>query len=121
MEFTKTIEKTVTFHDSCHLGRGAIVFDAPRNVIKSIPGIKLVEMLRSREMSRCCGAGCGCVAAFKPIAVALALERVMEAENTGADQIVTTCPFCNLNLNNVAKDNGLIKTIDVVQLAYQAL
>jgi Fe-S oxidoreductase len=121
LEFTKTIEKTVTFHDSCHLGRGAGVFDAPRNVIQSIPGIKFEEMLRSREMSRCCGAGCGCVAAFKPIAVALALERVMEAENTGADLIITTCPFCNLNLNNVAKDNALIKTIDVVQLAYEAI
>jgi len=121
MKFTKSIEKTVTFHDSCHLGRGAGVFDAPRNVINSIPGIKLVEMVRSKELSRCCGAGCGCVAAFKPIAVALAMERVLEAENTGAEMIITTCPFCNLNLNNVAVENDLIKTVDVVQLAYQAL
>ncbi len=121
LQFTKSVEKTVTFHDSCHLGRGAGVFDAPRNVIKSIPGIKLVEMLRSRELSRCCGAGCGCVAAFRNIAVALALERVLEAQNTGAELIITTCPFCNLNLNNVAGDNGLIKTLDVVQLAYEAV
>jgi Fe-S oxidoreductase len=121
LQFSNTIEKTVTFHDSCHLGRGAGVFDAPRNVIKNIPGITFVEMLRSRELSRCCGAGCGCVAAFKPIAVALALERVMEGQRTGADLIITTCPFCNLNLNNVAKDNDLIKTMDVVQLVYEAL
>lgn len=121
IKFTKPIEKTVTFHDSCHLGRGAGVFDAPRKVIESIPGIKFVEMVRSRELSRCCGAGCGCVAAFKPIAVALAMERVLEAQNTGAELIITTCPFCNLNLNNVAMENGLIKTMDVVQLAYEAL
>ncbi|UCG69767.1 MAG: (Fe-S)-binding protein [Thermoplasmata archaeon] len=121
LKFSKRMEKTVTFHDSCHLGRGAGVFDAPRNVIKSIPGINFVEMVRNRELSRCCGAGCGCVAAFKPIAVSLALERVLEGERAGADIIITTCPFCNLNLNNVAKDNGLIKTMDVVQLAYEAL
>lgn len=119
--FTKHIEKKVTFHDSCHLGRGSRVFDAPRNVIKNIPGVEFIEMVRSRELSRCCGAGCGCVAAFKPIAVSLALERVLEAEKTGADLIVTTCPFCNLNLNNVAKENGMIETVDVVQLAYAAV
>ncbi|UCF07638.1 MAG: (Fe-S)-binding protein [Thermoplasmata archaeon] len=121
LQFSKNLDMTVTFHDSCHLGRGAGVFDAPRNVINSIPGVTLVEMVRSRELSRCCGAGCGCVAAFRSIAVALATERVMEAQSTGAEKIITTCPFCNLNLNNVAQDNDLIKTMDVVQLAYQAV
>ncbi len=65
--FTKHIEKKVTFHDSCHLGRGSRVFDAPRNVIKNIPGVEFIEMVRSRELSRCCGAGCGCVAALNPL------------------------------------------------------
>ncbi|MCK5561413.1 MAG: (Fe-S)-binding protein [Thermoplasmata archaeon] len=121
LKFTKTIDKTVTFHDSCHLGRGAGVFDAPRNVLNSIPGIKLTEMYRSRERSRCCGAGCGCVAAFNDIASALAKDRVQEAEDVGAELIVTTCPFCNLNLNRAGEDNGGMKTVDVVELAYQAL
>jgi heterodisulfide reductase subunit D len=121
LKFSKTIDKTVTFHDSCHLGRGAGVFDAPRNVITSIPGIKLNEMLRSRELSRCCGAGCGCAAAFNHLATSLAMDRVIEAKETGADLIVTTCPFCNLNLNRVAQENELLNTVDVVQLAYEAI
>jgi heterodisulfide reductase subunit D len=121
LQFTKPVNKTVTFHDSCHLGRGAGVFDAPRNVIKSIPGIKLVEMVRNRRLSRCCGAGCGCAKAFNELATELAYDRVKEAESTGADLIATTCPFCNLNMNNAAKQNNMIKTLDVLQLAYQAI
>lgn len=121
LKFTKTIDKTVTFHDSCHLGRGAGVFEAPRNVLNSIPGIKLTEMYRNRERSRCCGAGCGCAAAFNDLASALAKDRVQEAEEVGAELIVTTCPFCNLNLNRAGEDNGGMKTVDVVELAYQAI
>jgi Fe-S oxidoreductase len=121
LKFTKTIDKTVTFHDSCHLGRGAGVFEAPRNVISTIPGIKLNEMVRIRRLSRCCGAGCGCAAAFNNLASELAFQRLKEAKKTGADLIVTTCPFCNLNLNKVAKEHDMLKTIDVTQLAYEAL
>ena len=89
--------------------------------IKAIPGVKLVKMPRSRELSRCCGAGCGCAAAFKPLAAGLALNRLKEAEATGADKIITTCPFCNLNLNNAAKEIGSLPTLDVTQLAFDAL
>jgi Fe-S oxidoreductase len=121
LKFTKPIIKTVTFHDSCHLGRGGGIFEAPRNVIKKIPGITLREMVRNRRMSRCCGAGCGCAAAFNELASDLAFERLKEAKKTKADLIVTTCPFCNLNLNKVAKDNNMLKTVDVTQLAYEAL
>jgi Fe-S oxidoreductase len=121
LKFTKPIKKTVTFHDSCHLGRGSGIFEAPRNVIKSIPGVKLIEMARNRRLSRCCGAGCGCAAAFNELASELAFERVKEANRTGAELMVTTCPFCNLNLNNAAKNHNLLKTVDVTQLAYEAL
>jgi Fe-S oxidoreductase len=121
LKLTKPIKKTVTFHDSCHLGRGSGVFDAPRNVINSIPGIELKEMVRTRELSRCCGAGCGCAKAFNELASELAFDRLVEAEETGADLIVTTCPFCNLNLNNIAKEKDMIRTIDVTQLVSQAI
>jgi Fe-S oxidoreductase len=121
LEFKNPINKTVTFHDSCHLGRGAGVFDAPRKVITQIPGINLIEMVRNRKLSRCCGAGCGCAAAFNDLASALAFQRIKEAKKTGAELIVTTCPFCNLNLNKVASEHNMLKTIDVTQLAYEAL
>jgi Fe-S oxidoreductase len=121
LKFKKTLNKDVTFHDSCHLGRGAGVFEAPRKVITQIPGVNLIEMVRNRKLSRCCGAGCGCAAAFNELASELSFERLKEAKRTGAELIVTTCPFCNLNLNNVAKEKNMLKTVDVTQLAYEAL
>jgi Fe-S oxidoreductase len=78
-------------------------------------------MVRNRKLSRCCGAGCGCAAAFNDLASALAFQRIKEAKKTGAELIVTTCPFCNLNLNKVASEHNMLKTIDVTQLAYEAL
>jgi Fe-S oxidoreductase len=121
LQLTKPLGKTVTFHDSCHLGRGAGVFDPPRKIINSIPGLELVEMERSREISRCCGAGSGCSVMFPDIANKIALDRIFEAKSTGAELIVTTCPMGNIHLNNANINDDLLRTVDLVQLAYQAV
>ena len=121
MELSTPIEKTVTFHDPCHLGRQAGVLDPPRNVIKNIQNITFVDMERNKTMSRCCGGGSGCSAGFLDIAQALAIDRLLEAQGTGAELLVTTCPIGNIHLNNVAQDNGFIKTIDILELVDQAL
>lgn len=70
----------VTYHDPCHLGRHSGVFDAPRNVIKKIKGVEFVEMERSRENSRCCGAGGGYKSQFNDFATNVAAERIRDAE-----------------------------------------
>ena len=107
----------VTYHDPCHLGRHSGVFDAPRNVIKKIKGVEFVEMERSRENSRCCGAGGGYKSQFNDFATNVAAERIRDAEATGAEILITCCPFCVLNLTQGAKKIGSkIKVMDLSQV-----
>lgn len=105
----------VTYHDPCHLGRQGNVFDEPREIISSIRDIKFVEMRRIKEYSFCCGAGGG-VKSYKPEwAVENASKRIKEAENTGAEFLITSCPFCVQNLSEGAKLlNSPLKVIDLL-------
>jgi len=122
LKFTKEYKKKVGYHDPCHLGRHAKVFDAPRNVLKAIPGLQLIEMKSEREDSQCCGAGGGFKSAFNNMAEEVAAERVRQFVEAGAEVIATSCPFCQVNLNAGAKRAGLdIKTVDITQIALQAV
>ncbi|NVM04361.1 MAG: (Fe-S)-binding protein [Candidatus Helarchaeota archaeon] len=112
----KEMNVKVTYHDPCHIGRHSGLFDSPRQVIQSIPGIDLVEMKRIRENAWCCGAGGGVKSAFKDWAVEIATERIKEAEETGADILLSSCPFCRRNLNDAIKKSGSnIKMMDIVE------
>ncbi|MHA1271326.1 MAG: (Fe-S)-binding protein [Candidatus Helarchaeota archaeon] len=106
----------VTYHDPCHLGRHSKVFDEPREIIKSIPGIELIEMNRIRENSWCCGAGGGVKSGFKDWAVEISAERIREAESTGAEFLITSCPFCLRNLKDATKKiESSIKVVGIVE------
>ncbi|MBW1780873.1 MAG: (Fe-S)-binding protein [Deltaproteobacteria bacterium] len=85
----------VTYHDPCRLGRLAGIYDAPRKLLKSIPGIELREMPRSRENGVCCGTTgwMNCSSCSKEIQ----MERLTEASNTGAGTLVTACPKCQIH------------------------
>lgn len=85
-------KKLVTYHDPCRLGRGMGVYDAPRDIIRAIPGVKLVEMENTRELSSCCGTSCwtNCNRYSKLIQI----NRLREAIDVGADALVTTCWEC---------------------------
>ncbi|MDR1955106.1 MAG: 4Fe-4S dicluster domain-containing protein [Candidatus Methanoplasma sp.] len=107
----------VTYHDPCHMGRHMGVFDAPRNVLKKIKGIELVEMTRTKENSRCCGAGGGYKSQYNDMAVNIAAERIRDAEETGAEILVTCCPFCVVNLTQGAKQiNSKIQVMDLAEI-----
>jgi heterodisulfide reductase subunit D len=96
----------VTYHDPCHLGRHNQVYDQPRRVLRSIPGIELIEMQRHRAFSTCCGMGGG-LKTFNPeIQHKMAAARVREAESTGAEAIVTPCQTCYQGLNNGVEEAG---------------
>ena len=88
----------VTYHDSCHLGRHCGVYDEPRNVIGSVAD--LVEMENNHDDSLCCGAGGGVKSAYPELALQMAKSRIQQAKDTNCETLVTSCPFCKLNLEN---------------------
>ena len=97
LDFSKK-DLSVTYHDSCHLGRHSKIFDEPREVIYTLADI--VEMENIRENSLCCGAGGGVKSAYPEIADEMAKSRINQARSTGCSTLVTSCPFCKLNLEN---------------------
>jgi len=94
LSFNKPIKKKVAYHDPCHLGRGAGIYEAPRNILRAIPGVELVEMPRNRRWSWCCGGGGGVPEAFPDLAKWNAEDRLREARETGAELVVTTSAVC---------------------------
>ncbi len=120
---TKEVNKTVIYHDPCFLGKQNDVYDEPRNVIQSVPRIDLVEFERSRERSLCCEGGGGRMWIDIP-GERLAEVRVKDAAATGAEILVTSCPFCLLTFEDAIKTTGLegsLKVMDISQLLIQAI
>ena len=113
---------TVTYHDPCHLGRHGKIFDPPREILKSIPGLTLVEMNRIREYAFCCGGGGGARTGKLEFALATARRRVKEAEGTGAKLLATACPFCEQNfLDYMDATGSSLDLVDVVALLKQSV
>ena len=148
---TKKVNMQVTYHDPCYLGRmgepwihwegkeilGEIrtfdppkeyrrgiygVYEPPRDILKSIPGLKLVEMDRIKEYAWCCGAGGGVRETNPDYARWTANERIDEAKLTGAEAIVSACPWCEQMFGDTIKENGgILKVYDVVELLEKAI
>jgi Fe-S oxidoreductase len=98
------------------------IYDAPRNILKKIPGLKFVEMERVQEYAYCCGAGAGVKSAFPEFALNTAKTRIKEAEETGADILTSACPFCSTNLQDAIRESGSnLKFYDISELVLMAL
>jgi Fe-S oxidoreductase len=97
LKLSKAIQKRITYHDPCHLGRGCQVYESPRYLLQQIPGVELVEMPRNRRWSWCCAAGGGVPEAFPDLAEWGAGDRLREASETGAELLVTTSALCERN------------------------
>jgi len=149
LKLTKPVDMTVTWHDPCHLGRRGEpykhwegkrvkfglteptremnrgengIYEAPRDILKAIPGLRLVEMERIKEYSWCCGSGGGAKSAYPDFALATAKERIEEAEATGAAAIVTACPWCESNLSDGIDASGSrLRAEDILDLAAKSL
>jgi len=122
--FNKKLNLKVTYHDPCHLGRASGEFDIPRKVLTALSeaGVEFVEMERNRENSRCCGAGGGLKAGFPEIQQKMTQERVRDAERTGANDLVTACPFCYQGLQKEINAMGSpLRMRDLVELAALAM
>jgi len=113
----KSLDKKVTYHDPCHLGREMGEYETQRAIISKTAN--LIEMERSREKSRCCGAGAGVRSAYPEITQEIAKSRLEDAENVDAEIIITTCPFCILNLESVFLDKK--RVLDISEIILKAL
>ena len=118
-------EKNVyTYHDPCYLGRHNQVYEDPRAVLDAIPGLKRVEMNRSRDRSFCCGGG-GLMLFYEPKEdQRMGVVRVRMAAEAGANVMVTACPFCMVNIEDAIKVAGLegkMTAIDLTELVDQQM
>jgi len=120
IKLVKPINETVTYHDPCHIGRHLGIYEEPRNVLRAIHGLKLVEMEHSRENALCCGGGGGVRSAYKEIADALAKKRLEEAKKSGAKTLVSCCALCEYSFIEVNKGKG-IKVKDLTDLVLEAM
>jgi len=117
-------ERVYTYHDPCYLGRHNQVYDDPRDVLDSIPGLNRVEMKRSRDRSFCCGGG-GLMLFYEPKEEQrMGVVRVRMAAEAGANVIVTACPFCMVNIEDAIKVAGMegkMSVMDLTELVDQHL
>ncbi|MCP4667105.1 MAG: (Fe-S)-binding protein, partial [Deltaproteobacteria bacterium] len=112
----------VTYHDPCDLGRGARVFDAPREVIRAIPGVQLVELPQNREHCQCCGGGGNLEMIDAGLSSEIASRKIEAALGTGAQAIVTSCQQCVRTMTTFVKRNKVpLEVLDVTQLVHRAL
>jgi len=133
LKLTRPVDLTVTYHDPCHLGRisdygisgtGAFsgIYEQPRNIINSLPGVRLVEVDRNKDDTWCCGAGGWLRNGYLELAQWTADQRIKEVKTTGAEALVTYCPHCEENLGEAIQRQGNgLKMYDLLDLVLKAL
>ena len=118
------VNETITFHDSCYLGRYNEVYDPPREILKAIPGVKLVEMERSHDRAMCCGAGGGLMWMEEDTGQRINVARTEQALETHSTMISSACPYCLTMLSDGTKAKEVedkISTYDVAELLEKAV
>ena len=124
IKLTKELKKKVTYHDPCYLGRHNGIYDEPRQVLKSIPGLELVEMPDYRENSLCCGGGGGRIWMETKKGERFSDIRLEQALGVGANVLALACPYCYLNFEDSvlsADKSELIQVKDIAELVLEAM
>lgn len=116
LKLTKPMDKVVTYHDSCYLGRGNSIYEAPRKILNSIPGLNLVEMERHGNRSFCCGAGGGRMWMEENIGRRINQMRTAQVIETKAMWVGTACPYCLTMLRDGIKELGQGETMAAFDL-----
>jgi len=116
----------VAYHDPCDIGRHMNIYDPPRNVIRAIPSVELVEFPQNRNLAKCCGGGGGLKAYDTEMSLEIAYKRIQEANSVGAEVVVSACPACKSNLQVAAarlrkEKKGRIKVMDITELVADAI
>ncbi|MFS0644750.1 heterodisulfide reductase-related iron-sulfur binding cluster [Siminovitchia sp. 179-K 8D1 HS] len=121
---THEVNEKITFHDSCYLGRYNEVYDPPREILKSIPGVTFVEIERNRENGMCCGAGGGLMWMEEDTGQRINVARTEQALATDPSVISSGCPYCLTMLSDGTKAKEVedtVKTYDVAELLEKAV
>jgi glycolate oxidase len=126
LKFTKPFEHKVAYHDPCDIGRHLGIYDPPREVLKAIPGLELVEFPTNRNMATCCGGGGALKMVDVELSHEIAYKRILEAISVGADIVVSGCPSCKDNLklgaNKVRKEKkGKVRVMDITEVVYKSM
>ena len=120
--FTKPLAQKVAFHDACHMSRVTNVFEPPRQALKFIRELKVLEILPHHKDALCSGAGGGFPAVFPEQAAGVAQRRLDAAEDTGAGSLVTTCPHAEMHFEDVAsRRNMALSIVDLAEMLANAL
>jgi Fe-S oxidoreductase len=124
LKFTKEYRKKVTYHDPCYLGRHNGIYDEPREVLKKVPGLELIEMPDSRENALCCGGGGGRIWMETKKGERLSDLRLEQAIGVGAEVLVTSCPYCIINFKDSRlslEDSEVIEIKDITEIIQEAI
>ncbi|MCL0104505.1 (Fe-S)-binding protein [Dehalococcoidia bacterium] len=124
IEFNRELKKKVAYSDPCYLGRHNDIYDAPRDVLKSIPGLELMELPDSHEQAICCGGGGGRIWMDTPKGERFSDLRLEQALEMGADVLAVACPYCMLNFDDsvlTMSKESLIEIKDVAELVQEAI
>ncbi|UCB43898.1 MAG: (Fe-S)-binding protein [Dehalococcoidales bacterium] len=124
LELKKEIKKTITYHDSCYLGRHNDVYNEPREVLQAIPGVELVEMANYRENSLCCGGGGGRIWEETKKGERFSDIRLEQALAAGANVMAAVCPYCLANFKDsitTMNKEEEIEVKDIAELVLEAL
>ena len=124
LELTKEYGKKVTYHDPCYLGRHNGIYDEPREVLKKVPGLELIEMADSREDSLCCGGGGGGIWMDTPKGDRFSDLRLEQAIEVGAEVLVTSCPYCIINFEDsrlTREDSEVIEIKDITEIIQEVI
>jgi Fe-S oxidoreductase len=124
LRLDKKVNSRVAYHDPCYLGRHNGIYEEPRQVLQSIPGLELVEMPESRERSLCCGGGGGGIWMDTKKGERLADLRLEQAAGTGADILAVACPYCLINFEDSvlsAGEDSCIEVKDISELVLDAI
>ena len=118
----KEIRATVTYHDPCDLGRNSGIFESPRRVLQSIPGIQLVEMPNNRELSNCCGGGGNLEMVDHDLSAKVAQMKIEEILDTGAKMVATSCQQCVRTIATRARREKIDLVVkDLTELVAEAM
>jgi heterodisulfide reductase subunit D len=118
----KPVDKVVTYHDPCDLGRNSGIYEEPRWILEQIPGLDFIEMRDTREYALCCGGGGDVEMAHAEVAHAVGRSRMLQAQETGAGFIITACQQCKRTLLGAARQNKIrIRTLDIAELLLESV